>query len=47
MNSAIDYIIIPMIKILVLFAIMLTQAPGQLQSMNPLFRGMVYAAIEN
>ena len=30
-----------------LFAIMLTQAPGQLQYMNPLFRGMVYAAIES
>jgi CubicO group peptidase (beta-lactamase class C family) len=29
-----------------LFAIMLTQAPGQLQYMNPLFRSMVYAAIE-
>ena len=29
-----------------MFAILLTQAPGQLQYMNPLFRGMVYAAIE-
>jgi CubicO group peptidase (beta-lactamase class C family) len=30
-----------------MFAIMLTQAPGQLQYMNPLFRGMVYAALES